>query len=106
MKCNLDEWCRIYEANLRRAIEHYREEYSFSLDELPQVVARMREAFRRGSFNKDGRAIKATCVHFGIAHTYKAIAEAIRGDMQSEIEEIRTDAQKLAALSAAKQTAT
>lgn len=33
----------------------------------------MRRAIRKNSFNKDGRAFKATCKRLKIAHTYKAI---------------------------------
>lgn len=45
----------------------------------PELAARtansMREAFLKGSYNKDGRAVRMTCRELGIKHTYKAIAE-------------------------------
>lgn len=37
------------------------------------VLERMTAAIQRGSFSKDSASIRATCRHFKIPHTYKAI---------------------------------
>ena len=70
---NREKWDETYLEQLKLAIENYPDEYVYSADLVPVVYSRMTEAFSEGSFNKDGRAIKATCRHFRINHTYKAI---------------------------------
>lgn len=51
--------------------------YSQVLDRMSvlQVAEKMDAAIERGSFSKDGRALKATCKQLGIKHTYKTISE-------------------------------
>jgi hypothetical protein len=70
----LEDWMTRYAAALTAAVTRYPTEYGFLPDQVPQVAARMREAFRAGSYNKDGRAIKAVCKQLRIPHTYRAIA--------------------------------
>ncbi len=42
----------------------------------PEALARkMTLGLDQGNANKDGEGIKATCKHFGIAYTYKAIRQ-------------------------------
>jgi hypothetical protein len=48
---------------------------TFSDELCAQTANKMRSAFLAGSYNKDGRAIRATCRELGIKYTYKAIAE-------------------------------
>lgn len=74
---NLDTWLRVYRVKLEEAILKHPELYAYPVQDAPIVAARMREAFRKGSFNIDSHAIRATCKHFRIAHTYKAIQEAL-----------------------------
>lgn len=65
----------IYLTELQNAIKNYPEEYRFKLEESFGVAERMIAAIYKGSYNKDGRAIKATCKKLGIPYTYKAINE-------------------------------
>jgi hypothetical protein len=69
----LAEWMTVYEAKLIEAINNYPAEYRFSASMAPTVAGKMRAAIINQSYSKDGRAIKATCKHFGIPHTYTAI---------------------------------
>ncbi len=70
---SLDIFMVHYAKNLRMAIERYPEEYNYTIKELEQVLVNMQGAFERGTFNKDSRAIKATCRELKISFTYKAI---------------------------------
>jgi hypothetical protein len=45
----------------------------YDVSQVPDVVNKMMDAVRRGSYNKDGDAFRATMKHFGIKNTYKAI---------------------------------
>ena len=80
----------VYVEELARAVEQYPDEYPWAHREevivgnlgttaLPRmtvedVAARMFAAMERGTYNKDGRAFKATCKRLGIAFTYSGIA--------------------------------
>jgi hypothetical protein len=75
---NLDKWIEIYRGKLVEAVAENPEQYVYPVTEVSRVVARMRDSFERGSYNKEGRAIKATCKHFGIKHTYTAINQFLR----------------------------
>lgn len=74
----MEKWMQVFEAKLREAIQNHPDEYAYPLSEIEFVLHRMRGAFERGSYNKDSHAIKATCKHLGIKHTYAAIAEFIK----------------------------
>lgn len=67
-----------YENQLQIAVRDYPGEYTYSALEIPAVVSRMKAAFQKGSFNKEGRAIKGTCKTLGIPYTYKGISEYIK----------------------------
>lgn len=60
-----------YEIQLQKAVEQHPDEYGFS--DVKAVANRMRAAFIRQSYNKDGRAIRAVCRVLGIKHTYDSI---------------------------------
>jgi hypothetical protein len=66
-----------YTAQLAFAVQNYPNEYSYSIVAIPNVASRMRAAFERKSYNKDGRAIKATCKALNIPYTYKGINDFI-----------------------------
>jgi len=53
--------------------------YSWSASEMDAVLAHMRTAFERGSYNHDGPAMKAACKAAGVKHTFGAIELHIRG---------------------------
>lgn len=69
----LTEWRTVYEQKLAEAVQKYPQEYGFPVSDVPAVAGRMIVAFAKGSYNKNSHAIKATCKHFGIKHTYQAI---------------------------------
>jgi hypothetical protein len=50
-------------------------DYAYSASKTsPEALARrMTLSLYQGTADKDGKAIKAACKHFGIPHTYKAI---------------------------------
>lgn len=58
-------------------VNHFRNdpEYAYAASHItPEALARkMTLGLASGSANKDGKAIQATCKHFRIPHTYKAI---------------------------------
>ena len=62
-----------YRKQLEIAVTTHPEEYGWPLSELETVAARMSAAIERGSYNKDSRAIRATCKTLGIRHSYIAI---------------------------------
>ncbi len=70
----IDTFMVEYTKQLEIAVQSHPEEYFWSKTATVQSVAdKMRPAFIRKSYNKDGRAIKATCKVLGIAYTYTAI---------------------------------
>lgn len=76
---NFTRWMERYTVELRNAVEKYPAEYGWPIANVPVVAGRMAQGFRDGSYNKDGRAIKACCKHFGIKHTYGAINTFLKG---------------------------
>lgn len=75
---NLDKFVTEYEKQLTFAIMKYPNEYTYPVADVPVVVSRMRNAFVNKTYNKDGRAIKATCKSLGIKYTYKGINDYIQ----------------------------
>ena len=63
----------VYRIELERAVIDHPEEYGYPVEAVPVVVGRMLDAIRAHTFNKDSRALKATCKAFGLKHTYKAL---------------------------------
>ena len=90
---NLQAFMEVYRAELEKAVAEHPEEYGIQRvsakagletlatpAEFAQIVSgRMEDAMIRGSYNKDGRAFKATCKILGIDHTYKAINSFVKG---------------------------
>jgi hypothetical protein len=64
-----------YLTELQKAVRKYPLEYVFGIEQTFDVAERMMDAIYRKSFNKNSRAIQATCVALGLKHTYKAIWE-------------------------------
>ena len=62
-----------YGKQLTHAVTTQPQEYAYPLSEVPLVIDKMGRAFLRGSFNKDGLALKATCKALKIKHTYRDI---------------------------------
>lgn len=79
METKQAQFFRVYEEELNKAVRQYPDDYAFPPSKVPEVVERMKAAFLRQSYNKDGQAIKATCKQLGIKYTYKAINEFIQG---------------------------
>lgn len=78
MDTNFNTFMAAYEKNLSLAIINYPSDYVYPITQVPVVVQRMREAFQKGTYNKDGRAIKQTCKDLNIKYTYTAINEYIK----------------------------
>ena len=72
-EAKLAEWIGVYEAKLVEAMTNYPADYGYPVSKAPEVAQKMRAAIINQSYSKDGRAIKATCKHFGIPYTYTAI---------------------------------
>jgi hypothetical protein len=70
---NFDKFMTVYEQKLTDVITKYPAEYCYPVSEVPIVVSKMRKAFIAKTFNKDGRAIQATCKALGIKYTYRDI---------------------------------
>lgn len=69
----LHAWRAVYEQELLKAVQIHPEEYAYGAAGVPAVVDKMLVAFARGSFNKEGRAVRQTCKALGIKHTYQEI---------------------------------
>ena len=70
-----------YREELRRAVQEHPDDYHYSVEDVDAVADRMIAAMQRGSYNKDGRAFKATCNRLRIPHTYKAINAYLKAEM-------------------------
>ena len=74
-----------YRPALHAAVAARPTEYALHPTETPAAYAdstatRMEAAFARGTYNHDGRAIRAACKALGIPHTRKAIEAFLTGD--------------------------
>lgn len=70
---NFDTFAQTYAEELEKAVLKFPEEYTWPVENVPTVAAKMIQAFRAGTYNKDGRAIKAVCKRLNLKHTYKEI---------------------------------
>ncbi len=68
----------IYREELHKAVAAYPEEYGFMATTVDAVADKMIAAMKTGSYNKDGRAFKATAKRLGIKYTYTALNAAIK----------------------------
>lgn len=75
---NFETFSRVYRVELARAVADNPSEYGWPAEDAPRVADKMLDAIRRGSYNKDSRAIKAACRVLSIPYTYKGIAEYLR----------------------------
>lgn len=68
-----------YVVELDRCMREYPEDYGLqirgplSTELCARTANNMRTGFQNGTYNNDGRAIRATCKAMGIGSTYKAI---------------------------------
>ena len=69
----LERFMEIYERHLRAAVVNHPDEYPWPPENVPTVAARMRIAIWARTYNKDGRAFKATCKELAIPWTYAGI---------------------------------
>jgi len=70
---NFEVFTALYLKCLTEMVKAYPKDYNYGHEEVPRVANRMNQAFLKGSFNKDSRAIKATCRELKLKHTYKEI---------------------------------
>ena len=69
--------------NFERFAEEFRRQLEIAMREHPEdymrgvtasvIADRMIEAFKARTYNKDGRAVRATCKVLGVKHTYRDI---------------------------------
>ena len=77
---NFDTFAQVYTEELEKAVLKYPEEYVWPVENVPTVAAKMIQAFRAGTYNKDSRAMKATCKRLNIKHTYTAINAYLKAE--------------------------
>jgi hypothetical protein len=70
---NFNKFISEYSKQLTLAVSNYPNEYCYPVSQVPSIVEKMKVAFIRKSFNKDSRAIKATCKVLKIGYTYRDI---------------------------------
>lgn len=70
---NFDKFINEYSKQLTIAVNNYPSEYGYPIEYVPEVVNKMKVAFIRKTFSKDGKAIKATCKALKIGYTYRDI---------------------------------
>lgn len=73
----MEEFMKVYEQKLINNVKANPKDYWFGVEGVPIVIEKMREAIKKGSFNKDSLSIKETCKELKIKHTYKAIFKFI-----------------------------
>ena len=77
---NLDRFMLEYIPRLEADREKHPADYFWSPSaRIAAVEEKMRAAIDAGSFNKNSRAIRATCKALGIPYTYSAIRTFVRG---------------------------
>jgi hypothetical protein len=69
----------VYERQLRALVARPSIGYAYTLDDVPRVVARMREAFRTGTYNRKGHALNGTCRSLGISTSRRSIDAYLSG---------------------------
>ena len=69
---------RTYTEELTAAVLAHPDVYTWPIDAVPQVSARMMFAIDRKSYSKDSLAMRATCKKLGIKYTYTAIDAFVR----------------------------
>jgi hypothetical protein len=70
-----DKFMQTYREQLIAAMTAHPEDYDYTAApaDIDRVCRKMGDAFLQRTYNKDGRAIKATCKVLGIKYTYGAI---------------------------------
>jgi hypothetical protein len=81
-KENFKRFFDTYVPALADSMQSHPAEYGLRPDQVTdhivaQTANMMRLGFHRKTYNKDGRAIRATCRALGLKHTYAAINEYI-----------------------------
>lgn len=79
-RTNREAFYATYTEELARAVREYPTEYAWPVSDVPVVAGRMIAAFERNSYNKDSRAIKATCKRLGLKHTRRDINAFLAGE--------------------------
>jgi len=76
---NFERFATTYRAELTRLVAANPADFGFAPANADTVADRMIAAFAKGSYNKDGKAVKATCKKLGIAYTYAGINAFLKG---------------------------
>ena len=69
----VDKFIEAWSTAIEKVLQTHGSEYAFKADRIPHVTEKMRHALYEGSYNHDGRAIKAACKQLGIKHTRTAM---------------------------------
>ena len=80
----IDAFMEEYGSQLEKAVAEHPGEYAYPKEHIPVVIGRMREAFLKGTYSGEGRAIKQTCKALGIKPTRTAINQFIRSENVSQ----------------------
>jgi len=75
----MDRFFTVYAQQLLAVVSDPANGYMYGPDEVPTVVAKMRDAVLNRSYNKDGLAFKRTCKVLGIPYTYAGINNFVGG---------------------------
>lgn len=75
-----EEFHRVYVQRLTEAVQNHPDEYAWPVENVPQVAEKMMGAIVRGTFNKDGYAIRNTCKQLDIPYTYAGIRAYLTQD--------------------------
>lgn len=82
---NVDTFAKVYAEKLALAVVANPKNYIYQVDEVPTVASKMRAAFIEGTYSHKGRAVEATCKHFGIAHKRTSIEMFFNGQTQPKV---------------------
>lgn len=72
----------VYTEALAAAVEDHPDEYGgpWSPERLGETLLRMEQAFLRGTYNIDSRAIRGACKAFGIRYSRQGMEEWFNGE--------------------------
>lgn len=73
------ELTALYQKHLEVVVKKYPTLYAFNYDKIPGITVKMVQAFKAGTYNNDGHAIKAMARELGIRPTYGALNNFFSG---------------------------
>lgn len=76
---NFDRWMQVFEETLKHNAET--KKYPWFPAKFTEVLAKFKEVFTNGNYNKEDPSIKDTCKKLGINSTYKDINEFLKSSI-------------------------